>query len=54
MLGESLGGIIGDFAANDVLSYGSDVGSYVIISPVEELYGLLIETTGDKVEAERQ
>ena len=54
VLGESLGGIIGDFAAIDVLSYGSDVGSYVIISPVEELYGLLIETTGDRAEAERQ
>ena len=54
VLGESLGGIIGDFAANDVLSYGSDVGSYVIISPAEELYGLLIETTGDRAEAKRQ
>ena len=53
VLGESLGGIIGDFAANDVLSYGSDVGSYVIISPAEELYGLLIETMGDKKEARK-
>ena len=52
--GESIGGIIGDFAANDVLSYGSDVGSYVVITPAEELYGLLIETTGDRAEAERQ
>lgn len=52
--GESIGGIIGDFAANDVLNYGSDVGSYVIITPAEELYGLLIETVGDPAEAERQ
>jgi len=52
--GESIGGIIGDFAANDVLSYGSDVGSYVVITPAEDLYGLLIETTGDRAEAERQ
>ena len=54
VLGKSLGGIIGDFAAIDVLSYGSDVGSYVIISPAQQLYGLLIETTGDQAEAERQ
>ena len=52
--GKSLGGIIGDFAANDVLSYGSDVGSYVVISPAEELYGLLIETSGDRAEAGRR
>lgn len=52
--GESIGGIIGDFAANDVLNYGSDVGSYVVITPAEELYGLLIETVGDPAEAERQ
>ena len=52
--GSSIGGIIGDFAANDVLNYGSDIGSYVVICPEEELYGLLIETTGDREEAERQ
>lgn len=52
--GNSLGGIIGDFAAGDVLSYGSDVGSYIIITPQEDLYGLLIETKGDRKEAERQ
>jgi len=52
--GESIGGIIGDFATNDVLNYGSDVGSYVVITPAEELYGLLIETVGDPAEAERQ
>ncbi len=52
--GESIGGIIGDFAANDVLNYGSDVGSYVVITPAKELYGLLIETVGDPAEAERQ
>jgi len=52
--GESIGGVIGDFAANDVLSYGSDVGSYVVITPEEELYGLLIETVGDPAETERQ
>ena len=52
--GESIGGVIGDFAANDVLNYGSDVGSYVVITPEEELYGLLIETVGDPAETERQ
>jgi putative ABC transport system permease protein len=52
--GESIGGIVGDFAANDVLEYGSDVGSYVVITPEEELYGLLIETVGDPAETERQ
>ncbi len=52
--GESIGGVIGDFAANDVLNYGSDVGSYVVITPAEELYGLLIETVGDPAETERQ
>ena len=54
VVGESIGGIIGDFAANDVLDYGSDVGSYVVITPEEELYGLLIETVGDPAETERQ
>ena len=52
--GESIGGIVGDFAANDVLDYGSDVGNYVIITPEEDLYGLLIETVGDPAETERQ
>jgi putative ABC transport system permease protein len=52
--GESIGGIVGDFAANNVLDYGSDVGSYVVITPEEELYGLLIETVSDPAETERQ
>ena len=49
--GRSIGGIIGDFAPNDVLRYDSGTGSYVLIGPPEEQYGLLIETAGDKKEA---
>ena len=51
--GRSIGGIIGDFAPNDVLRYDSGTGSYVIIGHSEEQYGLLIETTGDKKEARK-
>ncbi len=51
--GRSIGGIIGDFAPNDVLRYDSGTGSYVIIGRPEEQYGLLIETTGDKKEARK-
>ena len=53
IMGRSIGGIIGDFAPNDVLRYDSGTGSYVIIGHSEEQYGLLIETTGDKKEARK-
>ena len=53
IMGRSIGGIIGDFAPNDVLNYDSETGSYVRIGRSEEQYGLLIETTGDKKEARK-
>ena len=53
IMGRSIGGIIGDFAPNDVLRYDSGTGSYVRIGRSEEQYGLLIETTGDKKEARK-
>ena len=53
IMGRSIGGIIGDFAPNDVLNYDSGTGSYVKIGRSEEQYGLLIETTGDKREARK-
>ena len=53
VLGRSIGGIIGDFAPTDVLSYDSGPGSYVRIDRSEMQYGLLIETTGDKKEARK-
>ena len=53
ILGKSIGGIIGDFAPNDVLNYDPGVGSYVVIGPSNKQYGLLIETVGDRKEAER-
>ena len=53
IMGRSIGGIIGDFAPNDVLRYDTGTGSYVRIGRPEEQYGLLIETTGDKKEARK-
>ena len=53
IMGRSIGGIIGDFAPNDVLRYDSGTGSYVRIGRSEEQYGLLIETMGDKKEARK-
>ena len=53
VMGQSIGGIIGDFAPNDVLNYDSDMMSYVVIGPSEEQYGLLIETVGDHDEARK-
>ena len=53
VLGRSIGGIIGDFAPNDVLNYDSGTGSYVRIDRSEMQYGLLIETTGDKKAARK-
>ena len=49
--GRSIGGIIEDFAPNDVLRYDSGTGSYVVISPSQQQYGLLIETVGDRKQA---
>ena len=51
VLGRSIGGIIGDFAPNDVLRYDSGTGSYVSIGRPEEQYGLLVETSGSQVAA---
>ena len=45
--GRSIGGIIEDFAPNDVLNYDSEMMSYVTVGPSDEQYGLLIETVGD-------
>lgn len=53
VMGQSIGGIIGDFAPNDVLNYDSDIMSYVMIGPAEEQYGLLIETVGDHAQAKK-
>ena len=49
--GRSIGGIIDDFAPNDVLRYDSGTGSYVVIGPSAQQYGLLIETVGDRSQA---
>ena len=53
VLGRSIGGIIDDFAPNDVLYYDQGIGSYVLIGPSEQQYGLLIETTGDRAQARK-
>ena len=53
VLGRSIGGIIDDFAPNDVLYYDPGIGSYVLIGPSEQQYGLLIETTGDRAQARK-
>ena len=53
VLGRSIGGIIGDFAPNDVLYYDPGIGSYVLIGPSDQQYGLLIETTGDRAQARK-
>ena len=54
VLGRSIGGIIDDFAPNDVLYYDPGIGSYVLIGPSEQQYGLLIETTGDQAQARKE
>ena len=51
--GKSIGGIVDDFAPNDVLHYDASVGSYLVISPSKQQYGLLIETVGDRKQAEK-
>ena len=53
VLGRSIGGIIDDFAPNDVLYYDQGISSYVLIGPSEQQYGLLIETTGDRAQARK-
>ena len=53
-MGNSIGGIVGEFAAIDILDYDAGVGSYVVIGPSEEQYGLLIETVGDRKQAEKE
>ena len=53
VLGRSIGGIIDDFAPNDVLYYDPGIGSYVLIGPSEQQYGLLIETTGDRAQVRK-
>ena len=53
VMGNSIGGIVEDFAANDILNYDAGVGSYIVIGPSEEQYGLLIETIGDRKQAEK-
>ena len=50
--GNTIGGIVNDFAPNDVLNYDSSVGSYLVIGPSEKQYGLLIETVGDRRQAQ--
>ena len=54
VMGNSIGGIVGEFAAIDILDYDAGVGSYVVIGPSEEQYGLLIETVGDRKQAEKE
>ncbi len=52
--GNTIGGIVNDFAPNDVLNYDSSVGSYLVIRPSEQQYGLLIETVGDRRQAQKE
>lgn len=51
VMGAAIGGILEEFASNDVLNYDAGVGSYLVIGPSEQQYGLLIETTGNRKEA---
>ena len=53
VIGNSIGGIVEEFAANDILNYDAGVGSYIVIGPSEEQYGLLIETIGNRKQAEK-
>jgi Predicted ABC-type transport system involved in lysophospholipase L1 biosynthesis, permease component len=52
--GNTIGGVVNDFAPNDVLNYDSSVGSYLVIGPSEQQYGLLIETVGDRRQAQKE
>ena len=52
--GNTIGGIVEEFAANDILNYDAGVGGYVVIGPSEQQYGLLIETVGDRKQAGKE
>ena len=52
--GNTIGGLVEDFASNDILNYDASVGSYLVIGPSEQQYGLLIETVGDRKQAEKE
>ena len=52
--GNTIGGIVEEFAANDILKYDAGVGGYVVIGPSEQQYGLLIETVGDRKQAGKE
>ena len=54
VFGRSIGGIIEDFAPNDILRYDPATGSFLLIGPSEQQYGLLIETTGDRARARKE
>ena len=54
VMGNTIGGIVEDFAPNDVLNYDSSTGSYIVIGPSEEQYGLLVETVGDQKQARNE
>ena len=52
--GNTIGGIVEEFAANDILNYDAGVGGYVVIGPSEQQYGLLIETVGNRKQAGKE
>ena len=54
VFGNSIGGIVEDFAPNDILNYDPSIGSYIVIGPSEQQYGLLIETVGDRRQAQKE
>ena len=43
-----------DFAPNDILNYDAGIGSYIVIGPSEQQYGLLIETVGDRRQVQKE
>ena len=54
VMGDSIGGVVEAFASNDVLDYDASVGSYIVIGPSDQQYGMLIETVGDRKQAEME
>ena len=54
VFGNSIGGIVEDFAPNDILNYDAGIGSYIVIGPSEQQYGLLIETVGDRRQVQKE
>ena len=54
VFGNSIGGIVEDFAPNDILNYDAGIGSYIVIGPSEQQYGLLIETLGDRRQVQKE